>query len=214
MSCCLSREDGVATGGGDVVGPASSTDTAVALWDGTTGKLLMDSGVLVDASNNIVTPGRLGVAGGLITDGIGGATDVVIGDGTGNRGITVFSGATALGVLGFTDGANSFRAGLRFDHNTNRLEVIANGGQRGFWDAAGLHITAGIEIDGTLNHDGPNLGFRNQAPTGFPAAYTVTNFADTRVFDAAATTVDELADVMATMINDFITQGLFQGTVT
>lgn len=32
-----------ASGSGDVVGPASSTDNAVALWDGATGKLLKDS---------------------------------------------------------------------------------------------------------------------------------------------------------------------------
>lgn len=37
-----------ATGSGDVVGPASSTDNAIARWDGTTGKLLQDSGVTID----------------------------------------------------------------------------------------------------------------------------------------------------------------------
>lgn len=44
---------------GAVVGPASSTDTAIARWNGTTGKLLEDSGVLIDASNNLVTPGNI-----------------------------------------------------------------------------------------------------------------------------------------------------------
>ena len=33
--------------------PASSTDTAVVKWSGTGGKTLVNSGVLVDASNNI-----------------------------------------------------------------------------------------------------------------------------------------------------------------
>lgn len=42
-----------------VVGPNSSTDTAIARWNGTTGKLLEDSGVLIDASNNMVTPGNV-----------------------------------------------------------------------------------------------------------------------------------------------------------
>ena len=37
-------------GGGDVVGPASATDTAVALYDTTTGKLLKNSTVLVSAT--------------------------------------------------------------------------------------------------------------------------------------------------------------------
>lgn len=39
--------------GGDVVGPASSTDNAAARWDGTTGKLLQNSGVIIDDSNNV-----------------------------------------------------------------------------------------------------------------------------------------------------------------
>lgn len=38
--------------GGDVTGPASSTDNAVVRFDGTTGKLIQDSGVLIDDSNN------------------------------------------------------------------------------------------------------------------------------------------------------------------
>ena len=42
-------------GSGDVVGPASSTDNAVVRFDGTTGKLIQNSGVIVDDSSN-VTP--------------------------------------------------------------------------------------------------------------------------------------------------------------
>jgi hypothetical protein len=47
--------------GGDVVGPASAVDNSVALYSGTTGKLLKDaSQVTVDpATGNIVTPGVL-----------------------------------------------------------------------------------------------------------------------------------------------------------
>lgn len=38
---------GVSTGTGDVVGPDSATDKAIARYDGTTGKLIQDSKVLV-----------------------------------------------------------------------------------------------------------------------------------------------------------------------
>lgn len=38
---------------GDVVGPASATDNAVARFDGTTGKLIQNSGVIVDDANAI-----------------------------------------------------------------------------------------------------------------------------------------------------------------
>jgi hypothetical protein len=41
------------TGVGDVVGPASSTDNAVARFDSTTGKLIQNSGVTIDDNNNI-----------------------------------------------------------------------------------------------------------------------------------------------------------------
>ena len=38
---------------GDVVGPASATDNAIARYDGTTGKLIQNSGVTIDDSNNV-----------------------------------------------------------------------------------------------------------------------------------------------------------------
>ena len=41
------------SGTGDVVGPASSTDNAIARYDGTTGKLVQNSGIIVDDSNNV-----------------------------------------------------------------------------------------------------------------------------------------------------------------
>jgi hypothetical protein len=49
---------------GYIHGPASSTDTAVVRWNGTTGTLIEDSGVLIDSSNNTVTPGNLTLQGG------------------------------------------------------------------------------------------------------------------------------------------------------
>ncbi len=46
----------LAGGSGDVVGPASATDSAIALYNGTTGKLIKDSVVKLDASGNITQP--------------------------------------------------------------------------------------------------------------------------------------------------------------
>lgn len=42
-----------ASGSGNVVGPASATNNAVALYDGTTGKLIKNSSTTIDANNNI-----------------------------------------------------------------------------------------------------------------------------------------------------------------
>lgn len=52
-----------ATGGGtgDVVGPASATDNAIARFDGTTGKLVQNSGVIIDDTNNITGIGTLDI---------------------------------------------------------------------------------------------------------------------------------------------------------
>lgn len=53
--------------GGDVLGPASSTNNAVALYNGTTGKVIKNSTVTIDGSGNIVTAGTLNV--GNVTGG-------------------------------------------------------------------------------------------------------------------------------------------------
>lgn len=42
-----------------ISGPGSSTDTAIALWNGTGGTVLQDSLVLVDGSGNMDTPGTI-----------------------------------------------------------------------------------------------------------------------------------------------------------
>lgn len=44
-------------GTGDVVGPAGATDSAVALYDGATGKLLKNSVVTIDGAGNMTVPG-------------------------------------------------------------------------------------------------------------------------------------------------------------
>lgn len=52
-------------GVGIVRGPASSTDTALARYSGTTGDLVQDSGVLVNASGIMATPSLTGLAGAI-----------------------------------------------------------------------------------------------------------------------------------------------------
>lgn len=47
------------SGSGDVVGPASATDNAIARFDTTTGKLIQDSSVTIDDSGNISTSGTV-----------------------------------------------------------------------------------------------------------------------------------------------------------
>ena len=63
---------------GDVVGPASATDNALARFDTTTGKLIQNSGVIVDDSNNVTGVATLTAT---TTIGVGGATPAASGAG-------------------------------------------------------------------------------------------------------------------------------------
>jgi hypothetical protein len=65
-----------------------------------------------------------------------------------------------------------------------------------------------IEIDGNLNHDGTGVGFYGTVPVAQSAAYTPTNVSTDRSYDANATTVNELADVLGTLIADLQATGL------
>ena len=73
-----------------------------------------------------------------------------------------------------------------------------------------FQIDGEIEIDGDLNHDGSNIGFFGTAPAAQAAAYTPTNVTPDRAYDADATTLDELADIVGTIISDLQAYGLLQ----
>jgi len=51
-------------GVGDLSGPVGATDNALARFDTTTGKLLQDSGVIVDDSDNVIIPGTMTLGSG------------------------------------------------------------------------------------------------------------------------------------------------------
>ena len=63
----------ITAGTGDVVGPGSATDNALPRFNGTTGKLLQNSGVIVDDSNNVS-----GIAGLTIAGALTGVTDLTM----------------------------------------------------------------------------------------------------------------------------------------
>jgi len=65
-----------------------------------------------------------------------------------------------------------------------------------------------IEIDGDLNHDGSGVGFYGTSPVAQSAAYTPSNVTTDRSYDANSTTIDEVADVLGTLIADLQATGL------
>jgi hypothetical protein len=56
------------TGSGDVTGPASSTDNAITRFNGTTGKVVQNSSVIIDDSNNVSGVATLNAATLIIAD--------------------------------------------------------------------------------------------------------------------------------------------------
>lgn len=69
-------------------------------------------------------------------------------------------------------------------------------------------VTALASIAGALDHNGSTVGFFGVAPAARPVAYTASNVTTDRAYDANATTLDEIADVLGTLIADLRTMGL------
>lgn len=173
-------------GGGDVYGPASSTQYAVALFDDTTGKLLRNSQLTTNGSNSLYVAsdfyvtgsttlaGDIAVNGGDITTTAGtfnianaNATTVQIG-----------GGATSGINIGNTAGTNNFYGKTTFPQGlSGSLTQLSDGTS---YIIAGSNITITSASNGAITITGQSTG----APTG--AQYLVLSangtLTDERVF--------------------------------
>ena len=121
-----------ATGlGGDVVGPASSTDNAVARYNLTTGKLIQNSGVIIDDSNNVTGVNTLT------------ATNLVVNDDTTLGG----SNADSIAVNG--------RITTDLEPASNNAKDIGTSGRNWRDGFFGRNLsTVNLEVTGTTSFDG------------------------------------------------------------
>jgi hypothetical protein len=88
------------------------------------------------------------------------------------------------------------------------LRIISNPSGGSGVNAA-LWVTAGLaQFDGALAHAGTTLGFFGTTPAVQPPAYTPTNVTTDRTYDADSTTLDEVADVLGTLIADLQSLGV------
>lgn len=91
----------------------------------------------------------------------------------------------------------------------NTAEKFAMFGDGSIQPADGANIIlatgTGMKIGTATNQ---KLGFFNTTPVTQPGAYVVTGVTTDRSFNADSTTVDELADVLGTLINDLKSLGL------
>lgn len=91
---------------------------------------------------------------------------------------------------------------------TNKtLGAATISGNMTFADAVNviLNATTGTKIGTAITQ---KIGFFNATPVVQPAAYTPTNVTVDRAYDANATTLDEVADVLGTLIADLKALGL------
>ena len=139
---------GTVAGTGDVVGPASSTDNAMAIFDGITGILLKDSAIIVkkDVSNIVIggTSGSLtGVQNTLIGDSAyaiaAGSSNCCVGVSAGDE-ITTGSQNTAVGHSALT--ANSTSSGSTA-FGSAALQLSTATGNTAVGENAGNSITSG-----------------------------------------------------------------------
>lgn len=143
-------------GSGDVSGPASSTDTAVARFSGTGGKTLQDSGVTIDASDNVTIPGDLTVGGTAEFDGLAVSTMTVTGAvfniGTINADLITGNGASITNisdtnvVVGFTP-TNSTPADTTLRANLMAVDAALA-------TAGGSSLPDGLLMDILANYGG------------------------------------------------------------
>ena len=163
--------------GGDVFGPVSSTDNAIALYNGTTGKIIKDSSLIVDGSNNLSGVNNFISSGYIQLSDIAAPPNPLDGEGrlykkTGDDGIfwkpnsagpEVDLTATASGGLtveritvpGTTIVSNTVNTTI-IDGNTNTILSLANGTADGFFKNISMEgsATATIENISILNSNG------------------------------------------------------------
>jgi hypothetical protein len=99
---------------------------------------------------------------------------------------------------------------LVYDSAGVTMDFILSGTEEMNIGVGVVDIVNELQLGGDLNHDGTNIGFFGTAPAVQAAAYTPTNVNADRSYDADATSVEELADVLGTLIADLQSYGLLQ----
>jgi hypothetical protein len=122
------------------------------------------------------------------------------------------SGLTAGSVLfaGIGGLISQDNSNLFWDDANNRLGIGTNAPAAALDLNGGALMAGAATLSGTFAHSGTNFGIFGVTPAVRPPAYTVTNAGTDRSYNANAYTMDELADVLGTLIADLKTLGILQ----
>jgi len=168
-----------------VGGPASSTDNAIVRFDGTTGKLVQNSGATID-DTGAVTFGPSSFSG---VHNINGVVRVVVPGAT--TGGFRLSGASSESHLQFLGTNASTNGSLRFysyrSDLSNELDVGSISGS-GAW-TLGPNAGAGHTVYGTLSL-GPTSSNTGPTPSGLTTFNDSSLSVHWRMFRLSATTID------------------------
>ena len=114
--------------------------------------------------------GRLGIATTTPGNLDPGADDLVVGSGSGDNGITIYSGNSNLGNIYFADGISGsdvYTGGMNYDHSTNSLALFTNGGQTALRINSDQRVLIGTNTNAPYTNRYLTIGDTSSANTYF-----------------------------------------------
>jgi len=128
--------------------------------------------------------GRVGIGNTIASTFSGNANTLVVGSGSGDTGMTIYSGNTSDGAIFFADSADNneeTRGGLTYDHNTNKMQLRVNDANRLTIDNAG-QVGIGtsapdvlLDVGDSDHGSAGNTGIQIQNSQAFATVYDSTN---------------------------------------
>lgn len=226
----IAQADAPASGGsggttdhGVLTGLSDDDHTQYALLAGRSGGQTVIGGTGTTDDLTLRTTAGVGASGANMVFQVGnnGATEAMRILNSGSVGVGTTSPTAKFEVDGsviFNESGNAVNCRVESDGDANCLVVDGtnNTVQVGaatasdsakFYVSGKLSTSGEAEINGDLNHDGNNVGFYGSAPVAQSTGWNHTNGTTDKTFDADATTIDEIADNIYTLVAYLKTRG-------